>query len=226
MVALEEAAADERISGVLLRGNVLSDGLSSGYGGLVEFREALQAFAASGKPVHAYLVDPTVRDYYVASAASTMTIDPFGTLQFGGLASTQLHFAGFLEKYGIGIQVSRVGTLQGRRGAVHATRHEPGEPGADAALPRRHLERDQAHRVAASRSSTPRELQRSADSVAVFTPDDARRTRASSIAWRTSTCCSATSAARRHRDRHRSADCRARRGHGRTEPIRQLGDRR
>jgi hypothetical protein len=38
VVALQQAATDDRISGLLIRGNVVSDGLSSGYGGLVEFR--------------------------------------------------------------------------------------------------------------------------------------------------------------------------------------------
>lgn len=172
VVALQEAATDDRISSVLLRGNVMSDGLSSGYGGLVEFREALAAFAASGKPVHAYLLDPSVRDYYIASAANTITLDPFGTLQFGGLSSTQFYFAGFLEKYGIGMQVSRVGRF---KSAVEPFLRDDMSPESRAQT-RRYLEatwHEIKLQIAASRNVDTTRLQQLADSVALFLPDEA-----------------------------------------------------
>lgn len=109
IVGIRAAADDDRISGILLRGNVGGDGLRSGYAALRELRAALAAFAASKKPIHAYLVNPDVATYYVASAATRVTIDPFGSLLFPGLASEQVFLTGLFEKYGIGIQVSRVG---------------------------------------------------------------------------------------------------------------------
>ncbi len=174
VVALQEAATDERISSVLLRGNVASDGLSSGYGGLIEFRDALERVVASGKPVHAYLVDPTVRDYYVASAASTITLDPFGTVQFNGLSATQVHFAGFLEKYGIGVQVSRVGKFKAAVEPFTRTDMSP----ENRAQTRRYLESTWSEikrSVAESRTLDTAQLQQLADSVALFTPDEALR---------------------------------------------------
>lgn len=110
IMAIRAAANDDHIAGILIRGNVIADGYGSGYAALKELREALTAFhATSRKPVHAYLVNAQTKDYYVASAASTITLDPFGALMVPGLASEELFLAGFLEKYGIGIQVSRVG---------------------------------------------------------------------------------------------------------------------
>ncbi len=110
IVAIRAAANDDHIAGILIRGNVTADGYGSGYAALKELREALIAFhATSKKPVHAYLVNAQTKDYYVASAASTITMDPFGALMVPGLASEQVFLAGLLEKYGIGIQVSRVG---------------------------------------------------------------------------------------------------------------------
>ena len=109
LLGIKAAADDDRISGILLRGSVTGDGVRSGYAALRELRGALTAFAASKKPVHAYLVNPDVATYYVASAASTVTLDPFGSLLFPGLASEQVFFSGLFEKYGIGVQVSRVG---------------------------------------------------------------------------------------------------------------------
>lgn len=174
VIALEAAATDDRISGVLLRGNVLSDGLSSGYGGLLEFREAIERVVAAGKPVHAYLVDPGVRDYYVASAASTITLDPFGTLNFGGLSATQVHFAGFLEKYGIGVQVSRVGKF---KAAIEPFTRPDMSP-ENRAQTQRYLDAtwsEVKRGVAESRRLDTLTLQRLADSVALFLPADAER---------------------------------------------------
>ncbi len=174
VVALREAAVDDNISGVLLRGNVVSDGLSSGYGGLVEFREALAEVVDAGKPVHAFLVDPTVRDYYITSVASTITLDPFGTMQFGGLAATQLHFAGFLEKYGIGVQVSRVGRFKAAVEPFTRTDMSP----ENRAQTRRYLEstwNEIKRSVASSRALDTARLQTLADSVALFLPEDAER---------------------------------------------------
>jgi len=174
VIALEAAATDDRISGVLLRGKVLSDGLSSGYGGLLEFREAITRVVEAGKPVHAYLVDPGVRDYYVASAASTITLDPFGTLNFGGLSATQVHFAGFLEKYGIGVQVSRVGRF---KAAIEPFTRPDMSP-ENRAQTQRYLDATWSavkRGVAEARSLDTLTLQRLADSVALFLPADAER---------------------------------------------------
>jgi protease-4 len=112
LLAIRAAADDERISGILLRGNVLGDGVRSGYAALRELRGALLDFTASKKPVHAYLVNPDAATYYVASAASTVTLDPFGSLLLPGLASEQIFLTGLFEKYGIGVQVSRVGRFK------------------------------------------------------------------------------------------------------------------
>ena len=110
IIGIREAANDSRITGMLIRGNVSADGYSSGFAALKELREAIIDFEKRGrKPVHAYLVNAETKDYYVASAASVVTLDPFGALMVPGLASEELFLSGFLEKYGIGVQVSRVG---------------------------------------------------------------------------------------------------------------------
>lgn len=111
-MALHAAAGDDDISAVFIRGNVNPSGYGSGYAALRELRAAIADFRRSKKPVYAYLVNPDTRDYYVASAASSVTVDPFGSLFLPGLAAEQVFFTGMLEKYGIGIQVSRVGRFK------------------------------------------------------------------------------------------------------------------
>ncbi len=112
MTALRTAADDDRISGVLLRGSISAGNYGSGYAALREFRGAIADFRRTKKPVHAFLVNPDTRDYYVASAASVITLDPFGALILPGMSSEQVFLAGLFEKYGIGIQVSRVGRFK------------------------------------------------------------------------------------------------------------------
>jgi protease-4 len=107
--ALRAAAKDSRIAGLLVTGNVRPVGYGSGFGTLKEVRAALQAFKASGKPVMAYLNFATTRDYYLASTADDVVLDPYGAILMPGLASQPLFLAGAFEKFGIGVQVTRVG---------------------------------------------------------------------------------------------------------------------
>ena len=107
--ALRHAAGDSKIRGVLLLGDLSPNGLGTGYAALKEVRAALAEFHGSGKPVVAYLDYATTRDYYLASAASQVVMDPYGELIMPGLASEPWFLGGAAEKYGVGIQVTRVG---------------------------------------------------------------------------------------------------------------------
>jgi len=107
--ALQAAAKDSDIKGVYLTGSLQPAGYGSGYGALKEVREALVAFKASGKPVKAYLDFAGTRDFYVASVADEIVLDPYGMIVMPGLASQPMFYAGAFEKFGIGVQVTRVG---------------------------------------------------------------------------------------------------------------------
>jgi len=107
--ALEAAANDKSIKGLYLTGSVQPMAYGSGFAALKEVRQAIEAFRASGKPVKAYLHYATTRDYYLASAASELSLDPYGIILLPGLASQPMFFAGAFEKFGIGVQVTRVG---------------------------------------------------------------------------------------------------------------------
>src|SRR6478609_11086320 len=107
--AIEAAASDKSIKGLYLTGSMRPMGYGSGYAALKEVREALTNFRASGKPVTAYLSFAEPRDYYLASAANEVVLDPYGAIELPGLASQPMFFAGAFEKFGIGVQVTRVG---------------------------------------------------------------------------------------------------------------------
>ncbi len=107
--ALRAAATDDRVKGVLMTGSLSPAGYGSGYAALKEIRAALMAVKAAGKPVKAYLTFADKKDYYLASVANDVVLDPYGMILLPGLASEPVFFAGAFEKFGIGIQVTRVG---------------------------------------------------------------------------------------------------------------------
>jgi protease-4 len=107
--ALRAAAKDERIAGVYLSGDLSLGSLGGGYASLREVRLALGAVRAAGKPVVAYLTQATTKNYYLASAATELAIDPYGMILMPGLASEPMFYAGAFEKYGVNVQVTRVG---------------------------------------------------------------------------------------------------------------------
>jgi protease-4 len=107
--ALRSAAADRRIAGVFLHGRFTPADYGTGYAALKEIREALQAVKDAKKPVIAFLDSATVRELYLASLADEIALDPYGELLMPGLASGPVFFAGAFEKFGVGVQVTRVG---------------------------------------------------------------------------------------------------------------------
>ena len=107
--ALQAAAKDDAIKGLYLTGSMRAMGYGSGFAALKEVREALESFKASGKPVKAYLNYAGSREYYLASVANELVLDPYGAVVMPGLASQPMFFSGAFEKFGIGVQVTRVG---------------------------------------------------------------------------------------------------------------------
>lgn len=107
--AIKTAATDNRIRGIYLTGQFNPDGYGTGLASLHEVRAALAAFRSTGKPIRAWFEAPGTLEYYLGSIASELSLDPFGLIEMPGLAANPVFFAGALEKYGIGVQVTRSG---------------------------------------------------------------------------------------------------------------------
>lgn len=110
--AIDRAAKDARIQGLLLHGSFEASGLGSGYGALLEVRTALERFRGAGKPVIAYLVSPSTRDYMVASMADRIILHPMGRLVTPGLNSEVIYWGGLFARYGVGVQIARAGSFK------------------------------------------------------------------------------------------------------------------
>ena len=109
--SLEKAKLDQRIVAIYLDGT--RGGNNLGFASMKEIRKALEEFRKSGKKIFAYGVDWDERDYYLSSVADTVALNPLGDLEINGLSSQPMFLAGALQKYGIGVQVVRVGKFKG-----------------------------------------------------------------------------------------------------------------
>ena len=105
--AIARATEDDRITAILLDGR--RGGSPNGYATMEELRLALAKFQAAGKKIIAYDVTLSEREYYLSSLADEIVVNPMGTMELNGLNSKQMFFKGALEKYGVGVQVIRVG---------------------------------------------------------------------------------------------------------------------
>lgn len=109
--SLEKARRDKRIVAIYLDGSRNSGG-STGFATLKEVREAMERFRAAGKKIIAYDVDLRKSQYYLSSVADTLVLNPMGSLQLNGFSSQPIFYTGALEKYGVGVQVIRVGKFK------------------------------------------------------------------------------------------------------------------
>ncbi|MBW4665712.1 MAG: signal peptide peptidase SppA [Chroococcus sp. CMT-3BRIN-NPC107] len=109
---LEKARRDPRIVAIYLDGSRSSEESTTGFATLKEVRTALEKFRAAGKTIVTYNVEWSERDYYLSSVANKIVINPLGALELNGLSSQPIFLAGALEKYGIGVQIIRVGKFK------------------------------------------------------------------------------------------------------------------
>ena len=103
--ALEAAAADDRIKGIYLRMNGM--GGIAGTALLEELREALETFKQSGKFVVAYNETYSQGQYYLASVADRIYLQPEGGMDWSGLASNVTFYKGLLDKLDLNVEVFR-----------------------------------------------------------------------------------------------------------------------
>ncbi len=106
--AIQTAKTDDRVKGIYLKPMYLS----AGYASLQEIRDALLDFKASGKFVYAYGEYVSESDYYVASVADSLLLNPTGGIEFNGLSANITFFKGLFEKLDIEPQVFRVGEFK------------------------------------------------------------------------------------------------------------------
>lgn len=101
VAAIDAAAADDRIEGILLDLEFNPNGLTK----LSEVLQALERFKQSGKFVVGYGQNMTQRAYYLGSAATELYLHPTGMVDFKGFSADLSFYTRALEKLGVEVQV-------------------------------------------------------------------------------------------------------------------------
>ena len=172
--AVEAAAADDRIAGICLRPN--GGGGFEGTALVEELRAAIADFKRSGKFVVAYNEYYTQGDYYLASVADSVYMQPEGSIEWSGLSMSVMFYKGLFDKLDLKAEVFRPASCK-YKSAV--------EPYVLSAMSEANRRQMQAlaesvwgtivEAVSAARGIAPERLNLLADELAVSLPDDALR---------------------------------------------------
>ena len=103
--ALQVAKNDDDIKGISINNNFIMAGLAQ----TQAIRKALKTFKESGKFIYAYSDFYMQKDYYLASVADSVFMNPVGALDFRGLSTEVLFFKDLQEKTGVKMEVIRHG---------------------------------------------------------------------------------------------------------------------
>ncbi len=171
---LEKARRDKRIVGIYLDGSGSAQGSDTGLATLKEVRAALERFRAAGKTIMAYNMDWGEREYYLSSVANTIVLNPLGALEINGLSAQPVFLAGALQKYGIGVQVLRVGKFKAAVEPFLLTKMSPENRQQTQKL-LGDVWGEWRAAVGKSRKLSPQQLQTIADNKAVLLADEARK---------------------------------------------------
>jgi protease-4 len=102
---LRKAAADNRIKAIVFEPR----DLAVGWGKLEEMRGDLENFRKSGKPIYAYLKTPGAREYYLATAATRIYMDPEDELNLKGMRFELTYFKKTADKLGVQVEIEHAG---------------------------------------------------------------------------------------------------------------------
>lgn len=167
--AIDEAKDNKKIKGIYIN----CEGVAASPATLFELRSALSKFKKqSSKFIYAYGNDGISQsDYYVASVADSIFLNPVGAVDIHGLAAAIAYPKKLLDKLGIEMQVIRVGTF---KSAV--------EPYMiDSISPANRLQQEQylgsiwsnmVDSIAQSRKLTPARVNQIADGIVMTLPAD------------------------------------------------------
>ncbi len=107
--AIQNAAKDDKVDGIYIECN----GVSAAPATLQTIRRALKEFKKSGKWIAAYGYEGINQaDYYLASVADSIYINPVGAVDLHGMASVTPYMKKLYDKVGVKMQVVRVGTFK------------------------------------------------------------------------------------------------------------------
>lgn len=109
MKAIENAATNENIKGIVLEGGTP---MGAGYATMEQLRSSLMKFKQSKKFIYAYSDFYTQGGYYLSCVADSVFINPQGVIDLKGLSANLTFYKNALDKLGIQMQIFKVGTYK------------------------------------------------------------------------------------------------------------------
>lgn len=109
LAAIKKAKENENIKGIYIEAGMFS---SDSWASLQTIRKALADFKKSGKWIIAYGDTYTQGTYYLASVADKVYLNPQGQVDWHGLAAEPMFLKDVLAKFGVKIQLSKVGAYK------------------------------------------------------------------------------------------------------------------
>ena len=107
--AIKKAKDNDKIKGIYIEAGAFSP---DSYASLQALRRALADFRKSGKWIVAYADTYTQGAYYIASVADKVWLNPQGMVDWHGLGAQKMYLKGLMEKFGVKMQVAKVGTYK------------------------------------------------------------------------------------------------------------------
>ncbi|MBO7609330.1 MAG: signal peptide peptidase SppA [Muribaculaceae bacterium] len=109
VAAIENAKENKNVKGIYLK----CKGAYAAPATREQLRAALKRFKQSGKWIYAYGYEGFSQgDYYLASVADSIFINPEGAIELHGLASATPYYKKLLDNIGVKMQVIRVGSFK------------------------------------------------------------------------------------------------------------------
>lgn len=109
MKAIENAANDDNIRGIILEGG---SGVGGGYATMEQLRSSLAKFKKSNKFIYAYADMYAQKGYYIACMADSVFFNPEGMLDLKGISMETMFYKNAMDKLGIEMQIFKVGTYK------------------------------------------------------------------------------------------------------------------
>ncbi len=109
LAAIKAAKENDNVKGIYIETGALQmDSPASSHA----IREALLDFKKSGKWIVAYGDQYMQSAYYISSVADQMWINPLGEIDWSGLGSTPYYLKDFMAKFGVKVQLAKVGAYK------------------------------------------------------------------------------------------------------------------
>lgn len=107
--AIDKAKNNDKIKGIYIEAGMMA---ADSYASLAAVRNALLDFKKSGKWIIAYGDVYTQGNYYVASVADKVYINPSGQIDWHGISSQPIFLKDLMAKFGVKMQLAKVGTYK------------------------------------------------------------------------------------------------------------------